>query len=98
MIHRRAFIGGLIATLAAPAIVRVDSLMSLRSTKPQFIGFDLGSQDYTVKSIYLPSEDRMMPLDEYSRRILDPVFRNLIAALNDEIVNGDYAPISGFLA
>lgn len=32
MITRRGFVGGLVALLAAPAIVRVSSLMQLRST------------------------------------------------------------------
>ena len=47
---RRSFIAGCLSLLVAPAIVKVDSLMSLRSSPLRF-GFDIGVGDATIVAI-----------------------------------------------
>lgn len=43
MIHRRAFISGLVSALAAPAIVHAGNLMPIRGTKLTQVGFGYGT-------------------------------------------------------
>ena len=54
MITRRNLLAGMAAMLAAPAIVKFDSLMALRSS-PLKWGFDLGFDDTTVIQHFYPS-------------------------------------------
>jgi hypothetical protein len=53
MINRRSLITGLAALIAAPAIVKADNLMKVRT--PTIIsGIDFGSGDFTVNYITDP--------------------------------------------
>lgn len=47
MIHRRLFLGGLLAGAAAPAIVRASSLMPVKALAPLTISLDFGTGDQT---------------------------------------------------
>ena len=58
VVGRRALLGGLISLIAAPAIVRATSLMSIKTLPKNIsIGIDFGRSEYTVMSILemLPS-------------------------------------------
>ncbi len=104
MIERRAFLTGLIAACAAPAIVKASSLMPLRGTRQLIVPARAvvlsGITEYFVMHdevvdrldvLYgytqLRSEWTELKLDDYSKRILQPMITNLSNEVAWSIVN-----------
>lgn len=101
-LSRRGFIGGLLAVVSAPAIVRVESLMVLpaKIIRP-IVGWDFASGtdvtrlDVLYGSVQVRSEwTALVPdvtLDEYSERILAPMVNRLAQGVADTIMFGNGA-------
>lgn len=75
MIARRSIITGLVALVAAPAIVKASSLMPVKATNT--FGVDWG-----------PGTTLTLTLDEYSERILQPMVGQLADQIADEMISG----------
>ena len=70
-INRRSLITGLISFVAAPAIVRVESLMPVKVVKPM-------THDEMLKAIMQPF------LQEWEKRIADAIIYGNVYAKGDE--------------
>lgn len=101
-LSRRSFFTGLATLIAAPAIVRAESLMKLAPTliipKPITFALDLGvGDDQTViwqmanKSTFqfIPYEGPLYSLNEYSERILTPMINRLAQNVADAVMYGN---------
>ncbi len=100
-LSRRSFFTGLATLIAAPAIVRAESLMKLGPTlilsKPLTFGLDLGAEDdRTVvwqiannSSIeFVPYKYPSLSVDEYSERILAPMVNRMQKQIADTVMYG----------
>lgn len=80
IIQRRSFITGLVSMIAAPAIVRIDSLMPVRSA-PKIVKVLWSRQIVTPK--YLTGG--LIKIDILYDMYVRPEWTNFIGEINDQI-------------
>lgn len=95
-LSRRGFLGGLLAVVSAPAIVRVENLMVL--PKPAQI---ILPEEFVTRLDVLYGSMQIRPewtaiaseftLDEYSERILAPMVNRLAQSVADSVMYGNGA-------
>src|SRR5215472_6535189 len=54
VINRRGFLSGLVGVLAAPAIVRVASIMPVKALPPELVDFDYGGLVAITRKAFIP--------------------------------------------
>jgi hypothetical protein len=93
MIARRSLLVGLGSLIAAPAIVRVSSLMPVRAIEPQLWAIDSGEWFSYTEELSEVVRQQVLPLTKwcYSR------FGPYIVAANDEAGIYVSPPIGGFV-
>jgi hypothetical protein len=86
-LSRRGFLGGLLAIVSAPAIVRVESLMTL----PRPINIlPITRLDVLYGNLHICPEWQIA-LDEYSEQILAPMAKRLEQIVADTVMYGNGA-------
>lgn len=89
---RRSFLFGLTGLFAAPAIIRVDSLMKVVAPKP-LVALDVFGNKYEAYTSWFHLEDTVVPENwRYYARIANfepsAVFRDAPIRLTNEILRG----------
>lgn len=99
-LSRRGLLGGLVALVAAPAIVRVESLMVLPAPQKLILPETLGQVIRINFPIDYVAKNNLLTLDAYSERILAPIITRMQQAAADAIMQksaflGDYEFMQG---
>lgn len=87
MIERRALITGLVALVAAPAIVKAASLMKVAPTeKLRTVYWQSPWWEYDVRRDKWTEYSNPLTLDQYSERVMQPMLDHLAASIEREAV------------